>query len=638
MQRFFPERFSNFLVLMTRPTKQGLMLLADALLLLFAVWAAYSVRLGEWYLPNWSQVLLMAVAPVLAVPIFLRLGLYRSVIRYLGEQALWSVVKAMSLAALLWAALAFMTQMTGLEGVPRAVPLLYWLFGVVLVGGSRFGARWILWFPVRSRFAGRQVLIYGAGNAGRQLADSLRRGRDLFPAGFLDDDVALQGKDMAGLRVYPPDQLLSLTERFDIHDVIVTLPSASSARRREVVAFLKQYPVRVRILPALTDIANGRHLVNMVREVDVGDLLGRDSVAADPTLLGCCITGKAVLVTGAGGSIGSELCRQVAALQPGSLILLDASEHALYEIHRVLQSVLGCELVPCLGSVGDAGLVSRLLAKYRIDTVYHAAAHKHVPMVEANVLEGARNNVLGTLTLANAAFDAGVETFVLISTDKAVRPTNIMGATKRWAELVVQGFARQAAARATGQRFCAVRFGNVLGSSGSVIPLFKEQIAQGGPVTVTDAEVTRYFMSIHEAVQLVIQTGSLASGGEVFLLDMGEPVRILDLARNMIRLAGYTVCDEANPQGDIEIAIVGLRPGEKLYEELLISSTNAVNTVHPKIMKANEPSLDADSLSEQLQQLRRALVDCDEPTVRRLLMALAADQVCSEHNEPVAVT
>jgi hypothetical protein len=372
MQRFFPERFSNFLVLMTRPTKQGLMLLADALLLLFAVWAAYSVRLGEWYLPNWSQVLLMAVAPVLAVPIFLRLGLYRSVIRYLGEQALWSVVKAMSLAALLWAALAFMTQMTGLEGVPRAVPLLYWLFGVVLVGGSRFGARWILWFPVRSRFAGRQVLIYGAGNAGRQLADSLRRGRDLFPAGFLDDDVALQGKDMAGLRVYPPDQLLSLTERFDIHDVIVTLPSASSARRREVVAFLKQYPVRVRILPALTDIANGRHLVNMVREVDVGDLLGRDSVAADPTLLGCCITGKAVLVTGAGGSIGSELCRQIAALQPGSLVLLDASEHALYQIHRLLQSVLGCELVPCLGSVGDAGLVSRLLAEHRIATVYHA--------------------------------------------------------------------------------------------------------------------------------------------------------------------------------------------------------------------------------------------------------------------------
>lgn len=638
MQRFFPERFSNFLVLMTRPTKQGLMLLADALLLLFAVWAAYSVRLGEWYLPNWSQVLLMAVAPVLAVPIFLRLGLYRSVIRYLGEQALWSVVKAMSLAALLWAALAFMTQMTGLEGVPRAVPLLYWLFGVVLVGGSRFGARWILWFPVRSRFAGRQVLIYGAGNAGRQLADSLRRGRDLFPAGFLDDDVALQGKDMAGLRVYPPDQLLSLTERFDIHDVIVTLPSASSARRREVVAFLKQYPVRVRILPALTDIANGRHLVNMVREVDVGDLLGRDSVAADPTLLGCCITGKAVLVTGAGGSIGSELCRQIAALQPGSLVLLDASEHALYQIHRLLQSVLGCELVPCLGSVGDAGLVSRLLAEHRIATVYHAAAYKHVPMVEANVLEGARNNVLGTLTLANAAFDAGVETFVLISTDKAVRPTNIMGASKRWAELVVQGCARQAAARATGQRFCAVRFGNVLGSSGSVIPLFKEQIAQGGPVTVTDAEVTRYFMSIHEAVQLVIQTGSLASGGEIFLLDMGDPVRILDLARNMIRLAGYTVCDEANPQGDIEIAIVGLRPGEKLYEELLISSTNAVSTAHPKIMKANEPSLDADSLSEQLQQLRKALVDCDEPTVRRLLMALAADQACSKHSEPVAVT
>ncbi|MBN8514246.1 nucleoside-diphosphate sugar epimerase/dehydratase [Accumulibacter sp.] len=636
--RLLRERLPNHLVLMTRRVKQTLMLAVDSVLLIIAVWAAYSLRLGEWFVPNPWQILLMMTAPLLAIPFFLAMGLYRSVIRYMGEQAMWSVVKGMSLAALSWAVLAFMTQMTGIEGVPRAVPLLYWLLGTVLVGSARFAARWLLWLPMRKRFAGRQALIYGAGDAGRQLAESLRSGRDLFPAGFLDDDETLQGKDVGGLRVYPPSQLPMLLERFDIHDVIVTLPSASSARRREVVALLEQHRVRVRILPALADIANGRHLVNMVREVDIGDLLGRDPVAADPALLGRCITGKAVLVTGAGGSIGSELCRQIAALQPGSLVLLDASEHALYQIHRLLQSVLGCELVPCLGSVGDAGLVSRLLAEHRIATVYHAAAYKHVPMVEANVLEGARNNVLGTLTLANAAFDAGVETFVLISTDKAVRPTNIMGASKRWAELVVQGCARQAAARATGQRFCAVRFGNVLGSSGSVIPLFKEQIAQGGPVTVTDAEVTRYFMSIHEAVQLVIQTGSLASGGEIFLLDMGEPVRILDLARNMIRLAGYTVCDEANPQGDIEIAIVGLRPGEKLYEELLISSTNAVSTAHPKIMKANEPSLDADSLSEQLQQLRKALVDCDEPTVRRLLMTLAADQGCSKHSEPVAVT
>ncbi|MBE2258272.1 MAG: polysaccharide biosynthesis protein [Rhodobacteraceae bacterium] len=621
-----PDRLSSYLVLMGRPTKQGLMLLADALMLVFAVWAAYAARLGEWFVPNRSQVLLMVIAPLLAMPVFLKMGLYRSVIRYLGEQALWSVFKGMSLAALLWTVLAFMTQMTGWEGVPRAVPFLYWLIGFALVAGSRFGARWLLWLPTRSRFSGKQVLIYGAGDAGRQLAESLRRGRELFPAGFLDDDQNLHGKDVGGLRVYPPEHLPTLLERFDIHDVIVTLPSVSSVRRREVVALLEQYPVRVRILPALTDIANGRHLVNMVREVDIGDLLGRDPVAADPTLLGRCITGKAVLVTGAGGSIGSELCRQIAALQPGSLVLLEASEHALYQIHRVLQSVLGCELVPCLGSVGDAALVTRLLHKHRIATIYHAAAYKHVPMVEANVLEGARNNVLGTLTLASAAFDADVETFVLISTDKAVRPTNVMGASKRWAELVVQGLARQAGASGTGQRFCAVRFGNVLGSSGSVIPLFKEQIAQSGPVTVTHAEVTRYFMSIHEAVQLVIQTGSLANGGEVFLLDMGEPVRILDLAHNMIRLAGYTVRDEGNPEGDIEVVVTGLRPGEKLYEELLIASSNGVGTSHPKIMKADEPSLDPDTLAERIDQLRAALEARDEDAVRAVLMSVAGEQ------------
>ncbi|MBL8395861.1 MAG: polysaccharide biosynthesis protein [Candidatus Accumulibacter sp.] len=623
MHRLVPTHISSYLVVLPRPAKQGLMLLADTLLLIFAAWAAYALRLGEWYVPNRAQLLLMIIAPLLAMPVFLKLGLYRSVIRYLGEQALWSVVKAMWLAAVLWAGLAFMTQMTGVQGVPRAVPLLYWVIGTVLVAASRFGARWILWFPVRDRFAGRQVLIYGAGEAGRQLAASLRRGRDLFPAGFLDDDSSLQGKDMAGLRVYRPEQLPSLIERFDIRDVIVTLPSASNARRREVVASLEQYPVRVRILPALADIASGRHLVNMVREVDIGDLLGRDPVAAEPALLGRCIRGKVVLVTGAGGSIGSELCRQIAALAPARLILLEASEHALYQIDRVLRAMGDNNVVATLGSVGDAELVARLMARYGVQTIYHAAAHKHVPLVEANLLEGTRNNVLGTLTVARAAFKAGVETFVLISTDKAVRPTNIMGATKRGAELIVQGFARQAAAQATGQRFCAVRFGNVLGSSGSVIPLFKEQIAQGGPVTVTHPEVTRYFMSIHEAVELVIQAGSLATGGEVFLLDMGEPVRIVDLARNMIRLAGHSVCDEDNPEGDIEIAITGLRPGEKLYEELLIASSNAESTPHPKIMRATEPFLESAELADLIATLQDALAAADEAGARRILMKVA---------------
>ncbi|HPU79336.1 nucleoside-diphosphate sugar epimerase/dehydratase, partial [Accumulibacter sp.] len=587
------------------------------------VWAAYALRLGEWFVPSQQQIWLILSAPLLALPGFITLGLYRSVVRYLGEQALWAVLKATTMAAALWAILAFMTRMTGQEGVPRAVPLLYGLIAAVLVAGSRFGARWLLWLPVRRVFGGRQVLIYGAGDAGRQLAASLRQARELFPAGFVDDDAALHGKDMDGLRVYSPTQLPAVIDRFGIHDVIVTLPSASGARRREVVAFLELFSLRVRILPAVSAIADGRHLVNMVREVDIGDLLGRDPVAADPALLGRCISGKVVLVTGAGGSIGSELCQQITGLGPSRLVLLEASEHALYQIERVLRRVAPCPIVARLGSVKDAELVQQILREQRVETVYHAAAHKHVPLVEANVIEGVRNNVMGTLTLAQAAFDAGVETFVLISTDKAVRPTNVMGATKRWAELIVQDFARRAEQLGRGQRFCALRFGNVLGSSGSVIPLFREQIAQGGPVTVTHAEVTRYFMSIHEAVELVIQAGSLASGGEIFLLDMGEPVRILDLAHNMIRLAGHAVRDEDDPDGDIEIVVTGLRPGEKLYEELLIATSNAESTRHPKIMKASEPRLEGEELAGLLARLDMAVASQEAPAARDVLMAVA---------------
>lgn len=603
---------SELLTRMPRSLKQGLMLAVDILALMFAVWAAYALRLGEWFVPNRGQMILMLAAPAIALPIFLKSGLYRSVIRYLGEQALWSVFKAMALAALLWAVLAFMTQMTGLEGVPRSVPLLYGLIGLALVGGSRFAARWLLWLPLRERFSGRQVLIYGAGDAGWQLAAALRQGHEYFPAGFLDDDRALQGKDVGGLRVYAPTQLRRLVERFDIHDVIVTLPNASSAQRREVVAFLEQYPVRVRILPALVDIANGRHLINMVREVDIGDLLGRDPVAADPNLLGRCITGKTVLVSGAGGSIGTELCRQIAVLRPARLVLLEASEHALYQVERMLRAMADFEIVPCLGSVADAPLLARLFDAQDVHTVYHAAAHKHVPLVEINALEGVRNNVLGTHTLAEAAYAAGVDAFVLISTDKAVRPANVMGATKRWAELIVQAMAQRAAAAGRGQRFCAVRFGNVLGSSGSVIPLFREQIAAGGPVTVTHAEVTRYFMSIHEAVELVIQAGSLARGGEIFLLDMGEPVRIAELARNMIRLAGFGL-------NDIDIVYTGLRPGEKLFEELLIASSKAQPTAHPKIMRADEPCLTEEALQAAVARLREGVLARDEAGVRAVL-------------------
>lgn len=598
------------------------MLAADTVLLLFSVCAAYSIRLGGLFLPNLDQSILMLLAPALAVPVFIKMGLYRSVIRFMGEHALWAVVKAVSLASLLWAVSAFMMSMTGVEGMPRSIPLLYWLLAMVLVGGVRFAARWYLWLPVREQFHGQQVLIYGVGDAGRQLAASLRQGRDFFPAGFLDDNPALQGTDVAGLRVYSPEQLPSLMSHFDIHDVIVTMPSVSQSRRKEVVSFLDGHNARVRILPTISDIASGKHLVNMLREVDIGDLLGRDPVAADRTLLGRNITGKNVLVTGAGGSIGSELCRQIVALAPAKLVLLDQSEPALYQIDRALWGMKNSPVVPCLGSVTNAELVANLLREHGIETVYHAAAHKHVPLVESNVLEGVRNNVFGTRILAQASLAAGVSTFVLISTDKAVRPTNVMGATKRWAELAVHEAALAAAERKSGQRFCAVRFGNVLGSSGSVIPLFKDQIAQGGPVTVTHAEVTRYFMSIHEAVELVIQAGSMADGGEVFLLDMGEPVKIMDLARNMIELAGHTVRDDDDPSGDIEIVVTGLRPGEKLYEELLIEASNGQATEHPRIMKASEP-YHQDKVAGLLAELEQRINKGDIQSARTLLMDVA---------------
>jgi FlaA1/EpsC-like NDP-sugar epimerase len=578
----------------------------DVLSLTLAAWGGYSLRFGELFHPSLGQWLMIMAAPCIAIPIFVRLGLYRSVIRYIGEQALWSIFKGMSWSALVWALLAFLTQMTGAEGVPRSVLVLYWLIGLVLVAGTRFTARDVLWAPLHRRFRGRQTLIYGAGSAGRQLAASLRRGSDFFPAGFLDDDPFLHGADIDSLRVYNPMQLSTLIKRFDISDVIVSMPSASGIRQREMVSFLEKYPVRVRILPSMGDIASGKHLIKMVREVDIGDLLGRDPVAPDSQLLRQCIAGKTVLVTGGGGSIGSELCRQIIAIGPARLVLLEISEYALYQVTKLLEPLSGCTVVPVLGSVQDADLVKRLIAEHGVETLYHAAAYKHVPLVESNILEGVRNNVLGTFNVAQAAYEGGVEHFVLISTDKAVRPGNIMGASKRWAERIVQDFSSRIKMAGTRQSFCAVRFGNVLGSSGSVIPLFKEQIDQGGPVTVTHRDVTRYFMSIHEAVQLVIQAGSMAKGGEIFLLDMGKPVKILDLAKKMIRLAGYTVSDESE-EGDIEIRITGLRPGEKLHEELLLDVKGAEGTAHPRIMTEGEAIVHPGQMDFFLGRLREAL-------------------------------
>ena len=518
-----------------------------------------------------------------------------------------------------------MLQITGIGGVPRTIPIIYAFICTFFLVGARLYVKWLLNSTYQSTYLGKRTLIFNAGRAGRQLAASLNHSNDLTVFGFVDDSPALCGKDVDGLRVFASDRLDSLIERLKIEVVIIASTDLSGDRNKAILSLLEKHKVQVRVLPAISDIATGRHLVNMVREVDIGDLLGREPVTANPELLSQCITAKSVLVTGAGGSIGSELCRQILGLAPKRLVILESSEAALYQVDRQLRKLNDCQLISVLGSVKERDKLKLLLQEYEIDTIYHAAAHKHVPLVEANIVEGVLNNIYGTRSLIDAAYECthlgdnskyrGPSNFILISTDKAVRPTNVMGATKRWAELILHDYADRVKDEGGSLIFSAVRFGNVLGSSGSVIPLFKEQIAQGGPVTVTHAEITRYFMSIHEAVELVIQAGSMARGGEVFLLDMGEPVKIVELARKMIALSGKA--------GQIDVVVTGLRPGEKLYEELLIGAENAQSTTHPKIMKATEPLEGDESLLDLLSKVEQLLKNNSKNELRELLLKVA---------------
>jgi FlaA1/EpsC-like NDP-sugar epimerase len=621
-----------------RLQKQVLMACSDAVLLVFAIWLAFALRFGEWFVPDRWQALLIIVTPVVAAPFFVKSGLYRSVIRYVGEQVLWAVSRAMLSATVLWTVLAFFVGLAKVTTIPRSVPFIYFAFGVLLIAGSRFLARWIIWLPMRKRRLGRQVLIYGADAASRQLATSLQHGTELFPVGFVDEDTSLQGQDIGGLRVYGPHELKSLIQRFDIGDLIVTESSLSPRRRQELLVGLRQHPVHVRILPAIADIASGKHLVQSLRELEVTDLLGRDPVAPNPSLIARNITGKVVLVTGAGGSIGSELCRQILLAKPTKLLLVDNSEYNLYAIHTELvkrqaslvarnSKHVPVEIIPLLASVCDYSRMSEICRTWQPRTLYHAAAYKHVPLVEHNPAEGISNNVFGTIATVQAAVEFHVADFVLVSSDKAVRPTNVMGVSKRLAELVLQALANtQLATFDSGDfrnqtRFSMVRFGNVLGSSGSVVPLFRQQIKDGGPITLTDPEVTRYFMTIPEAAQLVIQAGAMAEGGDVFVLDMGEPIRIVDLAIRMVELSGLSVRNEENPHGDLEIEITGLRPGEKLYEELLIGE-NPEHTVHPRIMKAHEDFFPWPTLREHLAMLATAVENNDAKAIRASLLHL----------------
>jgi len=616
-----PDWVKQRALALSRPWKRGMTIAFDTVALFAAVWIAYYVRLGPGFRPNGPQMLLSLAAPAIAVPIFVRMGLYRAVIRYLSDRAIITIAQAMLLTAACWAAVLFLTAMYGMNGAPRLVPVAFFALGSLFIAGSRFALKGWLGVPQLARHASGYTLIYGANDAGVQLASALNANGGARIAGFIDDHPRFHGRDLVGYRVYPPAAVPGLVKNMGVGEVIISLPQATTTRRREIFEALSAQAVKIRTLPAIADLAAGKYSVGQLREIDIDDLLGRSSVPPDPDLLRQLIDGRVILVSGAGGSIGSELSRLIGRWNPRRLVLLEANEFALYEIKRRLaRDSPGLEVVPVLGSVLDDRLARSIMSREAIEVVFHAAAYKHVPLLEANVIEGVRNNVLGTSILARAALDAGVSRFVLISTDKAVYPTSVMGATKRWAEIIVLDCAARAAAKGSNSRFCAVRFGNVLGSNGSVVPLFKEQIAAGGPVTLTSDAMTRYFMSVHEAAELIVQAGAMSEGGDFFLLEMGAPIAIRTLAENMVRLAGLSVRSAANPGGDIEINTIGTRPGEKLTEELFYDANQVMRTRHAKILRAQQAD-GPDNLDTALATLSAALAEADETEVRRLLFA-----------------
>ena len=561
---------------------------------------------------------LIFAAPAFSIPIFIRLGLYRAVIRFIDHKIVYVVVAGVTLAVTAMAALAAMTHTPGLS---RAVFGIYWVSAILYVVASRFLARG--YFLHASSTGGAvRVAIYGAGQAGTQLASALRAGDEYLAVAFIDDKKELQGATIAGIKVYPSTDLADLIAEKKIKGILLAMPSLKRAQQKQILDRLEPLKIKIRVTPPIKSLVNGQLSLQDVREIEVEDLLGRDPVEPDARLISACITGRTVMVTGAGGSIGSELCRQIIRLRPTRLILLELSEFALYSIEQELQALQQeagneVEVMPFLGSVSEQEKCLRILTAFSVETVYHAAAYKHVPLVEHNPVEGIRNNAFGTLSLAEAAMTAGVKHFVLISTDKAVRPTNVMGSTKRLAELILQAFARQQ----KHTRFCMVRFGNVLGSSGSVVPLFRNQIMAGGPITITHPEITRYFMTIPEAAQLVLQAGAMSEGGDVFVLDMGEPVKIVDLAKRMVHLSGLEVKSDTTPDGTIEIRQIGLRPGEKLYEELLIGA-NVEGTEHPLIMRAQEAEIPWPVLQNLLKKLESACDRFDYEEIRELLLQI----------------
>jgi len=633
------------------------MMLVDSVLIVFTLLSSFSLSPGYgvflvninpsyWYWPDEELFWIIYGAPVIAIPIFFSFRLYHSITRHIGARALWSVVQAVTLYAVAWGLLSLMSNhplmmhLLGLdsnpfsnsggyfEGISRSVIFINWMLALIIICSSRLFVRWLFndnnWlfnakFDNKNIYIRRKknrVIIYGAGEAGRQLSQVLQSSKEYEHIVYIDDDLNKDGAYINNIPVFSSSRIQKLIDKYNISEILLALPSISRKKRNEIIEKLSPFSVHVRSLPSVSELAEGKVRIDDLLEIDIQDLLGRELVQPNENLLKIKIIDKVVLVTGAGGSIGSELCRQILQLKPKRLILFEISESSLYYIEQELASlnIMNLDIFPVLGSVTDSKRMKEIFKYYGVQTIYHAAAYKHVPLVEFNPSQGVLNNAIGTMLAAEAAIAEKVETFVLISTDKAVRPTSTMGAAKRVAELILQALSKQN----INTCLTMVRFGNVIDSSGSVIPLFKKQIKQGGPITVTDANMVRYFMTIPEAVELVIQAGAMGKGGDVFVLDMGKPMKIHDLAIKMVQLSGLQVLDKNNPDGDIEIKFTGLRPGEKLYEELLVGD-DVAETQNKLIMRASEKMIDWDNLKKMLSELKEASINGNHKEIRTLL-------------------
>jgi UDP-N-acetylglucosamine 4,6-dehydratase len=595
----------KILLNLSRRMKTILVMFVDYLVLVFSFWASLSVRLNSFYNPSLEANYLIIFGPVIAVPIFYLFGLYQSLIRYSNYRSLLTITLASSIYTIVWFVIVLVS---GVVDKPYDFLIINWLMTIFLTGVTRYIAKWSLSEKSKSV---KNILIYGAGNGGIQLESALKYSPDIFVVGFIDDDIKMHGRYIENKKVFSPDRIPKLIKSKDISDILIAIPSLSRSRKYNLLQSLKGFPVIIKALPGFSEIATGKLSISDLKTVRIEDLLHREVVKPDEKLLIKDISNKNVLVTGAGGSIGSEICRQIIRLKPKLLILLEISEVSLYLIERELREKnSGVTILAMIGDITRRNRLDFILNNYEVDTIYHTAAYKHVPLVEKNTIPGIRCNIFGTLTLIQAAMNSNIESFVFISTDKAVRPTNIMGATKRFAEMILQSIATNQLDSKKKIRISMVRFGNVLGSSGSVVPLFKSQIENGGPITVTHPGVIRYFMTLEEASQLVIQAGAMGSDGEIFLLDMGEPIYILDLAKDMVRLSGMTVKDDKNLDGDIEITYTGLRKGEKLVEELLIDKSSSP-TRHKKITKANDKHASWEDLEQHIFDLEEAIIEND---------------------------